>query len=207
MEELRAEAAKAEPPVEQGEFLPPGLVDVITLDPSIKLDIRYATQDNFLSTAVYTEPRALLQRAAAEALVRAHQVLKQQGFGLLIHDAYRPWQVTWIFWEATPPDKRDYVADPRRGSRHNRGCAVDLTLFDLKTGRAVEMPSLYDEMSERAWPDFTGGTAESRRLRDVLRDAMEREGYMVYEYEWWHYDYKDWRRYRIGTQAFEAIGR
>ena len=195
------------PPVESGEFLPSDLVEVSTLDHTIKLDIRYATTDNFLSTAVYTQARAFLQLPAAEALVRAHRALREQGYGLLIHDAYRPWAVTWVFWEATPPDKRDYVADPRRGSRHNRGCAVDLTLYDLKTGTAVTMPSLYDEMSERAWPDYSGGPAAARRLRELLRDAMDREGFMVYEYEWWHYDYKDWRRYRIGTESFESLGR
>lgn len=203
--ELRTEAARLSPPAETGDFRPADLVDLTTLHPAIHLDIRYAGPDNFLSTPVYTQARAFLQRPAAEALKRAHLRLMDQGYGLLIHDAYRPWSVTWIFWQATPADKRDYVADPSRGSRHNRGCAVDLTLYELKTGKPVEMPSLYDEMTERAWPDYTGGAPESRRLRELLRDAMEKEGFMVYEYEWWHFDFKDWRRYRVENTPFERI--
>lgn len=203
--ELRAEAAKQHPPAESGDFVPADLIDLATLDPTIRFDIRYASSDNFLSTPVYTQARAFLQRPAAEALKRAHQSLKSEGYGLLIHDAYRPWSITWIFWEATPPHQRDYVANPQRGSRHNRGCAVDLTLYELKSGKPVEMPSLYDEMTERSWPDYPGGSAEARRLRALLRDAMEREGFTVYEYEWWHFDYKDWRRYRIGNAPFESI--
>lgn len=205
--ELRAESLKHSPPAEPGDFLPTDLVDLATLDPTIRFDIRYATSDNFLSTPVYTQARAFLQRPAAEALKRAHQRLKADGYGLLIHDGYRPWNITWVFWEATPADKKDYVANPQKGSRHNRGCAVDLTLYDLKSGKAVEMPSLYDEMTERSWPDSPGGSAEARRLRALLRDAMEPEGFTVYEYEWWHFDYKDWRRYRIGNIPFERIAR
>src|ERR1700679_966981 len=110
--ELRAEALAARPPHEQGDFLRSDLVDVAKLDPSIKLDIRYATSDDFLSTPVYTLARALLQRPAAEALLRAHRELMKRGYGLLIFDAYRPWYVTKIFWDATPADKHQFVADP-----------------------------------------------------------------------------------------------
>lgn len=205
VEELRAEAARMRPPEEKGPFLPVDLVDLASLDPAIRLDIRYATPKNFLGVPVYTQARALLQRPAAEALLRAHRTLARQGYGLLIHDAYRPWAVTWIFWEATPKEKRDFVANPSQGSRHNRGCAVDLTLYELTTGRAVEMPSLYDEMSERAYPSYAGGTAEQRRLRDLLRAAMEAEGYRVFDKEWWHFDYRDWKRYPIVNVPFEKI--
>jgi len=198
--ELRAEARRLQPPAESGDFAPADLVDLTTVDARISLDVRYAGANNFLKTPVYERARALLQRPAAQALARAQRTLGEQGYGLLIHDAYRPWWVTWVFWEATPPRLRDFVANPARGSRHNRGCAVDLTLYDLKTGLSLEMPSLYDEMSERAYPDYPGGPAEARRLRDLLRQAMEQEGFSVYEYEWWHFDYKDWRRYRIGNQ-------
>lgn len=203
--ELRVEATKAQPPRESGDFLPSDLVDLATLHPAIRLDIRYATPDNFLGTPVYTQARAFLQRPAAEALKRAHLRLMESGYGLLIHDGYRPWSVTWTFWEATPADKKNYVANPARGSRHNRGCAVDLTLYELKSGKPVEMPSLYDEMTERAWPDYRGGDPKAHQLRELLRDAMEREGFMVYEYEWWHFDYKDWRRYAVANVPFEAI--
>jgi D-alanyl-D-alanine dipeptidase len=205
--ELRERALAASPPAEPGPFRPVELVELTALDPTIHLDIRYATADNFLSTPVYTEARAFLQRSAAEALVRAHRALGAKGFGLLIHDAYRPWWVTKLFWDATPVDRRAFVADPAKGSRHNRGCAVDLTLVRLEGGRAVEMPSRYDEMTERSSPSYPGGSQEARALRDLLRAAMEREGYTVFESEWWHFDYSGWREYPILNVAFDRIAR
>src|ERR687888_35579 len=101
------------------------------LDPTIRLDIRYATTNNFLSSVFYSSPHAFLQRSAALALVRASRALRPLGYGLLIHDAYRPWYITKVFWDATPPVSRWLVADPMKGSKHNRGAAVDLTLYDL----------------------------------------------------------------------------
>jgi D-alanyl-D-alanine dipeptidase len=203
--ELRAEALKAKPPVEKGEFLKSDLVDLAKLDPKIKLDIRYATTDNFLSTPVYSSARAFLQRPAAEALLRAHRELMKSGYGLLIFDGYRPWYITKIFWDATPPDKHEFVADPAQGSRHNRGCAVDLTLYELATGREVSMPGVYDEMSKRSYPDYKGGTPEQRAHRLVLRQAMEKQGFTVYASEWWHFDYADWRKHALENIPFEEI--
>ena len=203
--ELLPLALAAKPPVERGDFRKPDLVELVALDPTIKLDIRYATTRNFLGTPLYSQARAFMQRPAAEAVVRASRALAREGYGLLMHDAYRPWYVTKIFWDATPPEQHKFVADPATGSRHNRGCAVDLTLYDLKTGNAVEMPSLYDEMSERAYPTYAGGSAEQRSRRDLLRRYMEAEGFSVYEYEWWHFDYRDWRAYAIGNQRFEEL--
>ncbi|MGQ0641900.1 MAG: serine hydrolase [Gemmatimonadaceae bacterium] len=203
---LRRDALAATPPNETGDFRASDLVELVTLDPTIKLDIRYATRANFLSVPVYQHARAFLQRPAAEALARAHRALAAKGYGLLIHDGYRPWYVTKIFWDATPVASRIFVADPSQGSRHNRGCAVDLTLYDLATGTAVIMPGGYDEMSDRSYPMYPGGTARQRALRELLREAMEREGFRVYEAEWWHFDYKDWRQYRIGNQTFEQLG-
>ncbi len=204
---LRIEALAAQPPVEQGSFRKPDLVELTSLDSSIKLEIRYATTNNFLGTRFYDEPRAFMQRPAAEAVVRANQALKSLGFGLLIHDAYRPWYVTKMFWDATPPEKRWLVANPAQGSRHNRGAAVDLTLYDRATGRAVEMPSTYDESTDRAFADYPGGTAAQRWRRAVLRRAMEREGFTVNPNEWWHFDYKDWRQYAIGNVPFDKLSR
>jgi D-alanyl-D-alanine dipeptidase len=204
-EELRQIALAAQPPKENGEFFKSDLVDLATLDSAIKFDIRYATTNNFMSTVFYDQPQAFLQRPAAEALLRAHRNLTHYGYGLLIHDAYRPWYVTKMFWEATPTDKRIFVADPSRGSRHNRGCAVDLTLYDLKTGAPVQMVSGYDEFSERAYPNYQGGTSLPRWHRELLRQTMEEQGFRVYEFEWWHFDYKDWRKYPIGNQKFEEI--
>jgi zinc D-Ala-D-Ala dipeptidase len=206
VEQLRAEALKEQPPPENGTRLKPDLVELVTLDATIKLDIRYATTNNFLGTPVYTEARAFLQRPAAEALLRAHRELKAQGYGLVIHDGYRPWYVTKIFWDAVPVDKRIFVADPASGSKHNRGCAVDLSLYDLKTGKEVDMPSGYDEMTERAYADYPGGTGEERARRQLLRQAMEKQGFAVIAKEWWHFDYKDWTQYPILNVKFEDLG-
>lgn len=193
------------PPVETGPFRQPDLVELVKLDPTIKLDIRYATKNNFLGKAVYKQPRAFLQRPAAEALVRVNQALRKTGYGLVVFDGYRPWSVTKVFWDVTPADKKIFVADPSKGSRHNRGCAVDLSLFDLQTGAEVKMPSEYDEMTERAHINYECATPEARRLRELLRAAMAAEGFAVYEPEWWHYDYKDWKEYPIGNVKFSQI--
>lgn len=197
--------AQEQPPKEEGAFRAPELVELKRLDKTIKLDIRYATPNNFVGRPVYAEARAFLQRPAAEALLRASRALRKQGYGLAVFDGYRPWSVTKLFWDVTPADKKQFVADPAKGSRHNRGCAVDLTLYDLKTGREVSMPGDYDEMGERSHINYAGGTAEQRRLRDMLRAAMEAEGFAVYEPEWWHYDYKDWRQYPILNISFSEI--
>lgn len=202
---LIKEALQAQPPQENGDFLPSDLVELRKLDPTIKLDIRYATSNNLFGTEFYSQPRAFLQRAPAEALVRVNRKLKPLGYGLLVHDGYRPWYVTKVFWDATPQDKKIFVADPAKGSRHNRGAAVDITLYELKSGRPVEMVSTYDETTDRAYPNYPGGTALQRWHRDLLRTVMEAEGFTVYEAEWWHFDYKDWQRYRIGNQTFEDL--
>lgn len=206
VEELRAEALKQQPPREQWTFLKPDLVELVKLDPTIKLDIRYATSNNFVGTPVYTQARAFLQRPAAEAVLRAHRELKAQGYGLIIHDGYRPWYVTKIFWDATPDDKKIFVADPAEGSKHNRGCAVDLSLYDLKTGMEVTMPSGYDEMTDRAFADYAGGTPEEQARRALLRQAMEQQDFKVNPKEWWHFDYKDWKQYPILNVKFEDLG-
>jgi D-alanyl-D-alanine dipeptidase len=205
--ELRAEALHVAPPKEAGPFRKPDLVELTSLDPGFHLDIRYAQSNNFLSTPVYTQARAFMQRPAAEALQRALKKLQPLGYGLLIHDSYRPWYVTKIFWDATPPADHNFVADPQKGSKHNRGCAVDLTLYDLATGQAIDMPGLYDEMSPRSFPTFPGGTSLQRWHRDLLRKAIESEGFTVDGNEWWHFDYKDWKQYPILSVPFEDLGK
>lgn len=193
------------PPQEAGPFRKPDLVEIVKLDPTIKLDIRYATANNFLGRRVYKQARAFMQRPAAEALVRVNQSLRKHGYGLVVFDGYRPWAITKAFWDATPEDKKIFVADPSKGSRHNRGCAVDLSMFELKNGKTVQMPSEYDEMTERAHINYSCATSESAKLRDLLRSAMEAEGFAVYEPEWWHYDYKDWKEYPIMNVKFSEI--
>ncbi len=206
VKELIEEALAATPPVETGDFRDTDLVELTALDKSLKLDVRYATDNNLFGTIFYSQPRAFMQRPAAEAVARANKKLRKQGFGLLIHDAYRPWYVTKVFWDATPEDKKLFVADPSKGSRHNRGAAVDITLFDLKTGKPIEMVGTYDETTDRSYPYYPGGTSLQRWHRALLKEAMESEGFTVYEAEWWHFDFNDWRRYRIGNKRFEEIG-
>jgi zinc D-Ala-D-Ala dipeptidase len=198
---------KEGPPKEAGTFRSPDLVELTTLDSTIHLDIRYATTHNFTGQAVYSQPKAILQRPAAEVLVRVHQKLRAQGWGLLILDGYRPWSVTKLFWEkATEQQRKDgFVANPAKGSRHNRGCAVDLTLYSLATGTEVQMPSVYDEFTERASPGYSGGAEESRKLRDLLRTSMEAEGFTVEKSEWWHFDYQDWASYPLLDVPFEKL--
>jgi D-alanyl-D-alanine dipeptidase len=203
--ELRELARTAVPPAQPDSLLAPDLVEVATLDPTIRLDVRYATEDNFMGARFYDEPRAFLQRPAAEALVRAHRRLRALGLGVVVYDAYRPWYVTWMFWEATPEHQREFVADPAGGSRHNRGAAVDIGLYDLATGEPVAMPSGYDEFSRRAHSAYPGGTARQRLLRDILRRAMEAEGFAVYAPEWWHFDHGAWRRYPVLNRTFAEL--
>jgi D-alanyl-D-alanine dipeptidase len=204
---LAACSADERPPEDRNAVRTPELVEVVKLDPTIRLDIRYATKNNFLGRPVYSEARAFLQRPAAEALGRVQRALAAKGLGLVVFDGYRPWRVTKVFWDATPADKKEFVADPKKGSRHNRGCAVDLSLVVLATGELVAMPSEYDEMSERAHVDWKGGDAAAREQRDTLRAAMEAEGFKVFAPEWWHYDYQDWRAYPVLDLTFDEIVR
>jgi D-alanyl-D-alanine dipeptidase/CubicO group peptidase (beta-lactamase class C family) len=189
------------PPIRAGQHRAAELVELAALEPGLTFDLVYASPNNFLGTPVYP-PHAMakLQRPAAEALVRVHQALAAQGFGLHVFDAYRPWSVTKVFWDATPDELRHFVADPNQGSRHNRGCAVDLTLHDLATGEPVEMPSGFDEFTPRAYPDYPGGTSRQRHCREVLRRAMEAACFTVYEHEWWHFDFAGWQAHPIGNE-------
>lgn len=193
------------PPAEQGRFRNSDLVELIRLDSTFKLDVRYATDNNLAGRAVYSQARAFLQRPAATALQKVNRELRPLGFGLLIFDGYRPWSVTKLFWDVTPRAKRIFVADPGKGSRHNRGCAVDLSLYDLETGQEIEMPGVYDEMTERSYPNYTGGTEQQRKMRDLLRAKMESNGFTVNEHEWWHFDFKDWKSYRIENIPFDKL--
>ena len=202
VDDLRPIARAASPPKESGELRKPELVELVTLDESIKLDVRYASNNNFMNATFYSREAAFMQKPAAAALVRAHQKLKKLGYGLLIHDAYRPWFVTKMFWDATPADMKIFVANPNNGSRHNRGCAVDLTLYDLKTGKPIWMGAGYDEFSTRSFPNYPVDSSWARWHRELLRRTMESEGFTIYEFEWWHFDYKDWKSYPIMNEEF-----
>ena len=180
-------------------------VDLAALDPTLRLDVRYATDRNFLGTPLYPEARAFLRAPVAQALLRAHRALAPEGLGLLVFDAYRPWSVTKRMWELTPPDKRGFVARPERGSNHNRGCALDVSLYTLADGREVEMPSVYDEMSPRAASAYAGGTEEARARRDRLRQALAAEGFVVERHEWWHFNHRTCRGYPLVDVPFDRL--
>lgn len=180
------------------------LVDIATLDTTLHFDLRYATADNFTGVAVYPEARALLRREAALALLAVQEELRAEGLGLLIWDAYRPLSVQRLFWSLVPDER--YVADPAKGSRHNRGAAVDLTLCD-RLGRPLPMPTAFDDFSGRAHRDARGWTPEQRRNSERLQAAMERHGFNGLPTEWWHYDLVDWRRYALLDIPLNEVGR
>jgi D-alanyl-D-alanine dipeptidase len=205
LDRLIAEAKVAVPPPMAGSRSAPDLVEATRLDPTIRLDLRYATRDNFLHTPIYGEARAFLQRPVAEALVRVNRSLKDSGYALRILDAYRPWWVTKVLWDATDPASRAYVADPAKGSVHNRGCAVDLDLIRLADGVPASMPSEYDEMSVRSHADYSGGELAARQHRDLLRAAMEAQGFQVLKEEWWHFDHTSSSGYPVLNLPFESI--
>ena len=185
---------------------PHRLVELVKLDPSIKLDMRYATNNNFTGRVLYSEARAFLTVAAAQAVVRASAAAKAEGYGLTIYDAYRPWRVTKQLWDATPRGpKKNYVANPKRGSKHNRGCAVDLTLHDLKTGALVEMPTEFDDFSEKAHRDYMAASIPAIANRRRLQRYLEAEGFIGLSNEWWHFDFTGWENYPVMDVPFDKI--
>ncbi len=174
------------------------LIDIQTIAPDIVLDMRYATSNNFLKAPVYPVARCLLRAPVAEALKRVQADLITQGLGLKLFDCYRPLSVQRAMWKILPDS--NYVANPAKGSRHNRGAAVDLTLVDAM-GKELEMPTEFDDFSEKAFPDSPTMTAVARRNVDILRTAMEKQGYTAISTEWWHYDGPNWRRYGVLNQS------
>lgn len=167
-------------------------VDITRLDATIRLDIRYATDNNFTGKAVYPCARCLLRKDVAKKLVRVNQALRAQGFGLKVYDCYRPLAVQKKFWEIMPDER--YVANPAKGSRHNRGSAIDLTLTDLE-GRDAAMPSGFDDFSERAHRNNPNIPEEQRKNSLILEEAMKKEGFIPYPTEWWHFDDAGWESF------------
>jgi D-alanyl-D-alanine dipeptidase len=170
------------------------LVEVRKISPSILLDLRYATADNFVGKILYPGPFCFLQKNTALRLDRVQKKVKKKGLRLKVFDGYRPLSVTKILWEALPDPR--YCADPLVGSKHNRGAAVDLTLVDSE-GRELAMPSGFDEMGEKVHCCFMGGSDEALRHRQLLQDAMINEGFNLMETEWWHFDDPDWEKYPV----------
>lgn len=170
------------------------LVDILSIDSTIVLDIRYATAHNFTKTILYPVAKAKLRREAAESLAAVNRELHSRGLRLKVYDAYRPLAIQWKLWEVVPNE--DYVADPRKGSRHNRGAAVDLTIID-SLGNELEMPTLYDDFTEKAWHSYDALPEAAKKNRGVLKDVMERHGFMPIKSEWWHYDFHGWEQFEI----------
>lgn len=210
MEEIRKEAlAVPAPPKEltEGAKKKPELVDMSSFDlqPPFLFDIRYATDNNFVGTAVYKSAKAFAQKPAAECIVKAHKWLNKFGFGLVLFDIYRPWHVTKMFWDATPEDLHHFVANPATGSIHNRGGAIDCGLYDLKTGQQLHMVAGFDEMTPRSYRDYAGTTTKQRWLATLLRTAMQLHQFEIYEYEWWHFNFEYQLDYPVMNESFEKL--
>lgn len=179
------------------------LVDLKKHIPSIVLDVKYATKDNFMRKAMYSQARAFARKAVADKLKEIQQQLRQDGFGLKIFDGYRPYSVTVDFYNQTK--EKYFVANPKNGSKHNRGAAVDLTVIDLKTGKELEMPTPYDSFSASAAPDYEPVSALARKNRALLIQVMEKNGFKVLNNEWWHFDFIGWQNYPLMDIPFEKL--
>jgi zinc D-Ala-D-Ala dipeptidase len=179
------------------------LVDLEKFIPEIRLDIRYATSNNFTGEQIYNIAKAYARRPVAEALSKVQRDLKTVGLGLKIFDAYRPYKATVRFYEVYKDTT--YVASPYRGSRHNRGCAVDLTLIDLKTGKELKMPTPYDSFRKEAWPSADIKDPEIKKNRQLLIRFMEKYGFKVNSSEWWHFDFVGYKKYEILDIDFEEL--
>lgn len=179
------------------------LIDLEEFIPGIVLDIRYATTNNFTKQKIYNLAKAYARKPVAEALLKVQQELKSKGLGIKIFDAYRPYKATVKFYEVYPDTT--YVASPYRGSRHNRGCAIDMTLIDLKTGKELPMPTEYDSFKKEAWPSTPVADSVIRKNRALLIDVMQRNGFKVNSSEWWHYDFKGYKAYEVMDIDFEEL--
>lgn len=179
------------------------LVSVDKVVPGVVLDIRYATTNNFMGTQIYDQARAYARKPVAEALAKAQSDFKQHGVGIKIYDAYRPYKATVKFYETY----RDttYVASPYRGSRHNRGCALDMTIIDLKTGLEIPMPTEFDSFKKEAWPSTPVKDPVIRKNRELLISIMEKNGFKVNSSEWWHFDFVGWQKYDVLDIDFEEL--
>lgn len=181
------------------------LVDLARAIPGARLDLRYATEENFMGRRLYPVARAYLRWPAAAALAAAQRELAERGLGLVVFDAYRPYRVTVAMWEEIGDP--DYVADPAHGSRHNRGAAVDVSLVDLATGEELHMPTPYDDFTRRAHHDFEELPEQVLANRRLLRETLERHGFVALPTEWWHYDFQGWERFPLMDLGLEELSR
>ncbi len=179
------------------------LVNLSKVIPDIVLEIGYATEKNFSGKVYYSMARAYARKPVAEALNKAQVEFRKLGYGIKVYDAYRPYSVTVKFYEEF--HDTTYVASPYRGSRHNRGCALDMTLVDLKTGKELSMPTPWDTMDPKSWPTAKITDPVVRKNRDLLIEVMQRNGFTVYEYEWWHFDFNGWKNFEVMDIDFEEL--
>lgn len=179
------------------------LVDLEKIIPGLQLDIRYATTNNFTGEVIYKLAKAYARKPVAEALKKVQTDLKKKGLELKIHDGYRPYAATVKFYEVY--GDTTFVASPYKGSRHNRGCALDLTVIDSKTKKELNMPTPYDSFQEAAFPNFPLKDKEAMKNRDMLIAAMKHRGFTVYESEWWHFDFVGWQEFAVLDINFEEL--
>jgi len=179
------------------------LIDLEKFISGIVLDIRYATTNNFTSEQIYNLSKAYARKPVAESLKRAQAEFANHGVGIKIYDAYRPYSATVKFYEVY----RDttYVASPYKGSRHNRGCAIDMTLIDLKTGEELKMPTEYDSFKKEAWPSTPVKDPLIKKNRDLIISVMEKHGFKVNASEWWHFDFTGWQKFEVMDIDFEEL--
>ncbi len=179
------------------------LIDLEKFIPGIKLEIRYATTNNFTGEKIYNLARAYARKPVAEALKKAQAEFNKVGVGIKIFDAYRPYKATVKFYEVY--HDTTYVASPYRGSRHNRGCAIDMTIVDLKTGKEIQMPTEFDSFKKEAWPTTPVKDPVIKKNRDLIISVMERNGFKVNASEWWHFDFVGWKKYEVMDIDYEEL--
>lgn len=179
------------------------LIEIKKYIPEITLDLRYATSNNFMHRRMYTTAKAFARLPVVKALQQVEAELKLNGLGLKIYDAYRPYSVTVNFYEMA--SDTNFVADPRKGSKHNRGCAIDLSLINLKTGKELDMPTGFDSFSRKAGADYTGLPAQKTANRELLKTVMAKYGFRVISTEWWHYDFTGWAGYELLDIPIQAL--
>lgn len=170
------------------------LVDIQQLIPTIQVELKYATKENFTGEVIYDSPLCYLVKTAAEQLKKAQAELETKGLGLKVWDGFRPLKAQWKLWELVPDER--YVSDPRKGGRHTRGTAVDLTLVN-QAGQELTMPTGFDDFSEKAHQDYLDASQEAIQNRKLLRELMERHGFINLPTEWWHFDLVGWENYPV----------
>ena len=170
------------------------LIDILSIDPTVVLDIRYATENNFTHHRLYSNVKCMLRREAAESLRAVQRELSGLGLRLKVFDGYRPLSVQKKLWEAVPDER--YVANPAKGSRHNRGAAVDLTIID-SLGNELAMPTPYDDFTIMAHADNMNLPEEVLKNRTLLEDVMTRHGFLIMSSEWWHFDFHGWGKFDV----------